>query len=98
MSQLRQELTKILTNDAVAESSLATSSARSLPPSPHTSVRAFRTLLVLVIFAMIAFVALRPILPFGQAHMSAKFAEFADATEDDGKIESHDPLFQPFDD
>lgn len=96
-SQLRQELTNILTANAGAESLPASASVRSLPSSSHATPNVFKTLLILVIFATIGFIALRPILPFGQPRMSAKVVAFGNTEEEDEKIEYHDPLFQPFD-
>lgn len=52
-------------------------------------------MLIAIVFAVIVFVAIRPILPIGSKGAAAKIASLQ-AADDEAEPEYRDPLFQPF--
>lgn len=69
--------------------------AKTTAATPGGSVPIRLTLLVLVAFAVIVFIAIRPILPFASSNVAAKMAVFDNAAVDEIN-DYRDPLFQPF--
>ena len=65
-----------------------------VPPRRNVSVRV--ALLIAIVFAVVVFIAVRPILSFRAADTATTLARFQYDAIDEPYPEYRDPLFQPF--